>query len=914
MNDPDKLLLVDLMPILYRGYFVFLHKPRRTATGANTSALVLFANTIEQLIRTLKPTHVAIAFESRTPTFRHKLYPAYKAQREKMPEDVIAAINLSIEVMTAWGIPMIQKDGFEADDIIGTLSTWGAEAGMDVVIASPDKDLGQLAGPRVSILHPGENKHLTADELCALWEIDSPARMIDYLALAGDPSDNIPGAPGIGPKNARKLIRQYGSIEGVLAHREEIPGRAGESLREHQETLMLSKQLVTIIRDVPLDCTLESLRLKPLDLDRIGPVLHKYELNLVANHLGIATSADQAHFYQTQDLIDAAKAKDASWQHLADVPHDYRLVDTAEAREALAKELLTHPLVAFDTETTGLNPRTDRAVGCSFAVEGGRAWYLPLPEVPEEQRAALKPFEPLFTSETIAKVGHNLRFDRTVLRQLGIEMKGPCHDTLLEHYLLDAIDRHDLDHVANAYLNYAPIPISALLGKEKVKTMDQVSPEEVLDYAAEDADVAFRLHQVFLPLLREKKLEKLLTDCEEPLSVVLMKMEEVGIRLDLAALRRFRTELEGEIIRQELTLREYTGAGINLASPKQLGEFLFGTLAIDPKVKRTPRGQFPTNEETLMKVRDKHPIVDLILDWRACVKLKNTYVEKLPGHIDPRDGRIHTTFHQTFTDTGRLSSSEPNLQNIPVRSDRGQRIRAAFVARGPGWQLLSADYSQVELRLMAAISKDKHLIQAFLDGEDIHKQTASAVFGVPLDEVTPHQRSRCKMVNFGIIYGISAFGLASRLRIPRREAQELIDAYFEHYPDIKTYMERTIETTRERGYAETLFGRRRSVPDINSRNATTRNAAERVAINMPIQGSAADIIKFAMVKIDKELTARNLRTQMCVQIHDELLFDVPDEEVEIVTPLVKSTMEGIASLPVPLVANMGLGQDWLSAH
>lgn len=915
MAYKGRLLAIDLMPILYRGYFVFLHKPRRTASGVNTSSLVLFATTLEQLIRDWKPTHMAIAMESAGPTFRHRLYPPYKAQREKMPEDIAAAIGQACELAAAWGIRTVRSEGFEADDVLGTLAMRGAREGYEVLIATPDKDLGQLVGPDVSLIRPGENRRLTEQEVCGQWDIASPERMVDYLALAGDVSDNVPGVPGVGPKTATRLLREFGGFDALLARADEVKGRIGVSLRENLETVRMSRTLVTIARDVPLGVSWDDLALAPPNLPALAPVLLKYELNLVANRLGIAASAAQTQMYGGGAAFKAAEAADKPrYETLADVPHTYRLAETEGERRALAEELLRTDLVALDSETVGLHPRIDRAVGLSFATAPGKAWYVPLPEGDDAQRAALEPFLPLFASERIAKVGHHLKFDRAVLARLGIDLRGPLHDTLLAHYLLAATDRHDLGHVANVFLGYDPIPISALIGEGKAATMDALAPKDVLDYAAEDADVALRLWHTLRPKLEAEGLSRLLEDCEEPLAGVLLGMERVGVRIDVGALKRFRHELEGEIVRLELAIRGYTGAGINLASPKQVGEFLFGDLRLDPGVKRTPRGQFPTNEELLLKLRDRHPIVDLLLDWRACVKLKNTYVDKLPAHIDPEDGRIHTTFNQTFTDTGRLSSSEPNLQNVPVRTDRGQRIRAAFVARGPGWSLLSADYSQVELRLMASMSGDERMVGAFLRGEDIHAQTASVVYGVPLDQVTTQQRSRCKMVNFGIIYGISSFGLASRLRIPRKDAQDLIDAYFAKYPAVKAYMERTVAEARGRGYAQTLFGRRRALPEITSRNATTRNAAERIAVNMPIQGSAADIIKFAMVRIDRELRARGLRAEMILQIHDELLFDVPDEELEAVKPIVREAMESVATLAVPLSVSLGVGPDWLSAH
>lgn len=940
------LLLIDLMPILYRGHFIFLSKPRRTTTGMNTSALSVFASTIERLLKCYKPTHIAIAAESQTPTFRHTLYPPYKAQREKMPEDIAAAIGQATELAKAWGIEICSVEGYEADDILGTLATEGVAAGMDVIIASPDKDLGQLAGPHVLISNNSNEPLRSAEEICAQWDIPSPDNMIDYLALAGDASDNIPGLPGVGPKTAAKLIREWGSVENLIAHAHEVPGKNGEKLRAHMDELKMSYKLVTIVRDVPHTFTLDDLAVKPLNPQALAPLLAKYELKTIATHLGIALEsvaaptvaapADDLFAFAEQQAHPSppTSAPVASTQPAAPEsaltgepllsgpsasiqthPHTYTLVTTAAEREALAQRLLQAPMVAFDTETTGLSTRHDRAVGCSFAIQGSEAWYVALPDDDDAQREALAPFLPLFTSKTIIKVGHHLRFDRAVLLRLGIEMEGPLHDTLLAYYLLDATVPHDLDHAAKVFLNYQTIPISNLIGKGKnALTMDALTPEQILDYAAEDADIAYRLHEALWPQLEAQGLLPLLETCEQPLANVLLAMESVGVKIDLEALHRYRRELEGEILKLEMAIREVTGAGINLASSKQLGEFLFGTLKLDEAAKRTPSGQYKTDEEQLLKIRDRHPIVDQILDWRGCVKLKNTYVEKLPLHIDPMDGRVHTTFNQTFTDTGRLSSSNPNLQNIPIRTERGQRIRAAFVARAPGWSILSADYSQVELRLMAAMSKDEQMIQAFLEGQDIHAQTAAVVYGVPLEAVTPQQRSHCKMVNFGIIYGISAFGLASRLRIQRREAQHLIDAYFANYPAVKAYMDQMIESAREKGYAETLFGRRRPIADIHSRNGATRAAAERIAINMPIQGTAADIIKFAMVNLQDKLRAHHLQTQITLQIHDELLFDVPDEERDVVIPLIRDTMENVCELAVPLKVSMGIGADWLAAH
>lgn len=897
MTTPKgKLIVIDLMPILYRGYFVFLSKPRRTAEGINTSSLSLLASTLEQMIRKFNPTHLAIAMESSTPTFRHTLYPEYKAQREKMPEDIAAAILQAQELAAAWGVKLISMDGYEADDVLGTLAARGAADGFEVIIASPDKDLGQLAGENISIYRPGDDAPLSAAEIAAQWQIPSADRMIDYLALAGDSSDNIPGVPGIGQKTAIKLISAYPSLEALLDATSEIKGKTGTLLQTHRELALLSKQLVTIVRDIPLTLSWDELAVPTPDAETLAPVLRRYELKKLAQRLGISI-----------EKTETQSAFDFDAPPVTQVAPTITDVTTLEQAQEVAQALLQADVlgVAF-FYLPGENP----AAHLVFTQKDNHAWHLHLEADFKGDYPLLAPFIPLFKSEKVLKCIHGARALKQFLYTALNETALGLQDTLLEHYLYSAIERHELEHVALSLL-HAPLTHTLPSPKEMADAPLLSNLPEAL---TERAAITLQLHQTLLPRLEEMNLLPLLRDCEAPLADILLQMERTGIRIDLPALRHFRTELEGEILQLELAIRQYTGAGINLASPKQVGEFLFGELQLDPDVKRTSRGQFPTNEELLLKQRDKHPIIDLLLDWRGCVKLKNTYVDRLPDHISPIDGRVHTTFHQTLTDTGRLSSSEPNLQNIPVRTERGQRIRAAFVARNEDWVLLSADYSQVELRLMAAMSGDKQMVEAFSKGADIHAQTASAVYNVPLEEVTPQQRARCKMVNFGILYGISAFGLAERLRIPRKEAQQLIEAVLGHFPSVKEYMQTLIETARTKGYAETRFGRRRALPDLTSRNGAVRAAAERIALNMPIQGTAADIIKFAMVKIQKELNARNLRTQMILQIHDELLFDVPKEEVEIVTPLIKEIMETVIPLPVALPVAISSARDWLAAH
>ena len=892
-----KLIVVDLMPILYRGYFVFLSKPRRTASGINTSSLSLLASTLEQLIRKFNPTHLAIAMESQTPTFRHTRYPEYKAQREKMPEDIAAAIQQSQELADAWGIPLIQVNGYEADDILGTLATRGVNAGFEVIVVSPDKDLGQLAAPGISIYRPGENAPLSAEEIARQWQLPSAAHLVDYLALAGDSSDNIPGVPGIGPKTAVKLLTEYDTLEALLKAAPTIKGKSGALLTAHQDLARLSKELVTIVRDVPLEIDWEALRVPTPQAETLAPVLKHYELKKIAQQLNLSLEAaeNQAAFDFDAPATPTEKA------------YTFETITTqTQLQEVVARLLKETREVGLATLST---PDTN-TFSCAFALEDGRGWCVTFEASRQQDAPDFAALLPLLTSGSIQKIIHGARELKTFLYTHSGTSAANLKDTLLEHYLCAVTERHELEMLIVSVLQDHPrYPMPAL-----AEAHEPLHRSELQYALTERAWMTLRLHKHLEAQLKAMQLTTLLETCEEPLSNTLLQMERAGIRIDLPALRNFRAELEGEIIQLELAIRDYTGAGINLASPKQVGEFLFGDLKLDPSIKRTARGQFPTNEELLLKQRDKHPVIDLLLDWRACVKLKNTYVDRLPEHIHPEDGRIHTTFHQTLTDTGRLSSSDPNLQNIPIRTERGQRIRAAFVARDADWVLLSADYSQVELRLMAAMSGDPQMIAAFGRGEDIHAQTAAAVYNVPLNEVTPQQRSRCKMVNFGILYGISAFGLAERLRIPRREAQQLIEAVFTHYPSVKTYMEHLISIAREKGYAETHFGRRRPLPDLNSRNGAVRAAAERIALNMPIQGTAADIIKYAMVRIQKALNDRKLKTQMLLQIHDELLFEVPKSEIETVTPLIKETMETVVTLPVALPVVIAHANDWLTAH
>jgi DNA polymerase-1 len=911
VSETKKLFLIDVMPLLYRGHFVFLKKPRVTSTGLNTSALTGFSNSLVQILGEHSPTHLALVFDSTTPTFRHKAYPEYKAQRQKMPEDIAAAIPMAIELGEALRIPMLRVDGFEADDIMGTIAARAAsEPGWTTYLVTPDKDVAQLVGPQTLLFRPGKagSPAEIYDEagVCAHWSLTSPGQMIEFLGLAGDTSDNIPGIPGVGEKTANTLLAQYGNIDNVLAHASELKGKLAEKVMANTDKALQSRELATIRKDVPLDIGINDLERREPDKDALRAVLKKYELATLGRRL----LGDSFEGVETED--------EKPLKTLADVQHNYVCVKTPGQMHSLLTALRDADEWAFDTETSGLDPRLDRIVGISFATAPGKAWYVPLPEDRVECQDFLAPFKPLFADPLKVKIAHNAKFDLAVLRQYGIEVCGELHDSMLAHYVIDASDRHGMDHLARQYLCYDPIPITALIGTKKrgveQRNMADLTPDEICDYAAEDADVTLQLDRVLRKKAQADGCIRALKDCEEPLIRVLLDMESEGVRVDADALRQYGRELERELLDLEIQIRDLGGGNFNPSSPKQLGEILFDHLKLDPNAARTASGQYATGEEVLVKIQDRHPIIPLILEYRICGKLKSTYVDKLPDCIDPATGRVHTSFSQALTETGRLSSSDPNLQNIPIRTERGQRIRAAFVSRDNEHILLSADYSQIELRVMAALSGDSAMLDAFNRGADIHTETATRVYGVMPALVTPEMRATCKMVNFGIIYGISAFGLSQRLRVPRKQAADLIETYFAQYPGVKTYMEKAIADARETGYAKTILGRRRFLRDINSRNSTSRQSAERNAINTPVQGTAADLIKLAMVCVHRELGQRHLKTRMVLQIHDELLFDVPKEEADEVSALVKTAMETILDIGVPLEVSIGTGHSWLAAH
>ena len=921
----DKLFIIDLMPFLYRGHFVFLRNPRLTASGINTSALLGLANGLLSILKREKPTHAVLAMDPGGPTFRHRAYPPYKAQREKMPEDLAASIPYAFELAEALRIPVVRVADFEADDVMGTLAVKGAAAGFDVYMATPDKDAAQLVRPGVRLYRParaGDTAEVYDEAgVCEHWHLTSPAQMIDFLALAGDASDNIPGIRGVGEKTAADLLAKYGSVEGILENQPRLKGRLSERVFAGREDVKISKFLTTIRTDVPIEPDWNAYRLDGIDAEKLSKVCAKFELNrlgreLLGDNAGLGGQEGQGG--PKVSLSPLAPPKPLA--SIATVPHDYRYVSTEADAQALLDELMKADRIAFDTETTAREPgmtATDatscRLIGFSFATAPGKAWYV--------DAGLIDVFRPLFADPTKTLVGHNVKFDRTVLHRYGIGFGATPHDTLLEHYCLDAAARHGLKDLAEQLLGYRMIRFEDVAGPQERRkpepTLVGKDIAKVTDYAAEDADATLRLDG----LLRGQALAleqhgvaaaPPALETEEALVKVLCEMEREGVRIDTGALKAYGRELDREILSYVQEIRKYAEPGFNPDSPKQLAELLFDRLGLTGS-KKTASGQWSTDEKALSKVALAHPIVPLILEYRACTKLKSTYVDKLPTLIDA-EGRVHTTFAQALTETGRLSSSDPNLQNIPIRTARGKRIRAAFVARDAGHVLVSADYSQIELRLMAALSGDEAMCAAFARGEDIHRDTAARVYNLMPAFVTDEQRAKCKTVNFGIIYGISAFGLSQRLKVPRKEAADLIETYFRLYPKVKDFMGAAIARARERGYAETVLGRRRTLRDINSRNATARQSAERDAINTPIQGSAADLVKLAMVKIDRALKAEGLRSKMVLQIHDELVFDCPKDEAARVKEIARREMTTALDFGVPLDVGLGEGANWLDAH
>ena len=907
----NKLFIIDLMPFLYKGHFVFLRNPRMTASGINTSALLGLANGLQAILKKEQPTHAVLAMDPGGPTFRHEAYAPYKAQRQKMPEDLAASIPYAFELAEALKIPIVRVDGFEADDVMGTLAVKGAAAGFDVYMATPDKDAAQLVRPGVKLYRPahaGDAAEIYDEaKVCEHWHLRDPQQMIDYLALAGDTADNIPGIRGVGEKTATDLLSKYGSVEGILENQAKLKGKLAEKVFAGREDAKISKFLTAIRTDVPIEPDWDAYKLDGIDKEKLAAVCTKFELNRLAKEL------------LGGEVEVEGGGGQRNLKSISDVPHDYKYISTEAEAQELLETLMAASRVAFDTETTArelgmtaTDAKTCKLIGFSFATEKGKAWYV--------DAGLIDIFRPLFADPTKTLVGFNVKFDRAVLHRYGIGFASTPHDVMLAHYCLDAAARHGMDMLAEQYLDYRTIRFSEVAGEQErgkpEPTLFGKDIAKVTDYAAEDADVTLQLEDAIRPsalsLSSSVSSPSALSEVEEPLVKLLLEMEREGVKIDVDALKEYGRELDREILGFTQEILKYADPGFNPDSPKQLGELLFGKLGL-PGGKKTASGQWSTDEKTLSKLAGEHPIIASILEYRACTKLKSTYVDKLPTLIDDQ-GRVHTTYAQAFTETGRLSSSDPNLQNIPIRTERGKFIRKAFVARDEDHVIISADYSQIELRLMAAMSGDTAMLAAFRNGEDIHRDTASRVYDVMPAFVTPEQRSACKMVNFGIIYGISAFGLSQRLKVPRKEAADLIETYFKLYPSIKEFMGRAIAKAREKGYAETVLGRRRTLRDINSRNATARQAAERDAINTPIQGSAADLIKIAMVRVDRAIKAENLRAKMVLQIHDELVFDCPKDETERLKEIVRREMSTALDFGVPLEVGIGEGANWLEAH
>jgi len=948
-----RVFLVDAYALIFRFYYAFINRPMRNAAGLNTSAVFGFVRYMNDLIRREKPDCLGVAFDPPGGNFRHELYPAYKANRSETPEDIIASVPYIKRVLEAMRIPVIEVPGYEADDVIGTLSQKAAAAGYEVFMVTPDKDYGQLIRPTVHIYKQkkgGDGIEIVGcEQLCEHYGIDDPCRIIDILALWGDASDNIPGVPGIGEKSAAKLVCRFGPVEELLSRTDELKGKQRENIEAAREQILLAKRLATIELEVPVAFEPEKLTLEAPDAEALKELYRELNfrsllaelsagesdaLSGTGNASGLAAESSGANVRRSgrapksgtsPDLFSGleSSAPAASEGGLFDTPafdtvatvaHTYHTVDTPEALAELAERLEAVEEFCFDTETTGFDVFGDRLVGMSFAVKPFEAWYVPCD--PENTDRVVEALRPVFENGRIAKIGQNVKFDLMVLRSAGIEVKGRLYDTMIVHYLLDPESRHGMDHLARTYLNYSPVPIEALIGKGvRQITMDRVPVERCAEYAAEDADVTLRLKLHLWPMLEEAGLAELYRTVEEPLIRVLADIERAGVRIDTDALAASGRELVSELAGLEERIREAAGdPSLNVNSAKQLGEALFGRLKIDPKPRMTKTKQYRTDEEYLQMLSDRHPIVGMILEYRGLRKLLSTYVEALPQLVNPLTGRIHTSFNQAVTATGRLSSTNPNLQNIPIRDERGREIRKAFVPSDGDHLLLSADYSQVELRLMSHLSGDPTMIAAFSHGADIHTETAAKVFGVPVEAVTREQRRRAKTANFGIIYGISAFGLAQRLQIPRGEAKEIIDGYFATYPGVKAYMERVVSEARERGYVTTLFGRKRMLPDIRSGNAVVRGLAERNAINAPIQGGAADIMKLAMIAVHRELSQRGLKSKIILQVHDELVIDMLRSEASEVQELVVRCMEGAASLRVALIAECGVGANWVEAH
>lgn len=921
-----KLFLIDAYALIYRSYYAFIKNPRINSKGVNTSAVFGFINTLEDVLKREQPTHIAVAFDPKGPTFRHEAFEQYKAQREETPEVIRQSVPVIKEVIQAYHIPILEVPYYEADDVIGTVAKQAAANGFEVYMMTPDKDYGQLVADHIYMYRPkfgGDYEVLGVSEVLEKYQLQSTEQVIDLLGLMGDTADNIPGCPGVGEKTAQKLLAEFGSIENLLANTDKLKGAQKKKVEENVEQIRFSKFLATIKTDVPITFDAELCKRVAPDEDRLVELYTELEFKTFINRLkgesSVVSSSKEPKAAVQYDLFATEPVVESEVSSLVDIntmPHSYYLADTAEKQIALCEQLLQEKSFAFDTETEGLDPLTAGLVGMSFAIREQEAWYVPVPANREEATGIVLRLAPALQHPEIEKVGQNIKFDILALRKYGVRVKGPLFDTMLAHYLLNPELRHGMDYLAETYLKYKTVPIEDLIGPKgkKQASMRTVPIEQIKEYAAEDADVTLRLKHYFAPLLKQEGLESLFFEMEMPLIYVLAEMEATGVKLDTNALKQSSEVLSQQLSALEESIYDLAGQSFNINSTKQVGEILFDKLKLDEKAKKTKTGGYSTSEEVLEKIRGKHPIVDKLLEYRGIKKLLSTYIDALPALIHPETGKIHTSFNQAVTATGRLSSTNPNLQNIPVRDELGREIRKAFIADDDDCIFFSADYSQIELRLMAHLSNDPHMVEAFCSGADIHAATAAKIYGIPVEEVTSDMRRKAKTANFGIIYGISVFGLAERLSIPRAESKELIDGYFQTYPRIKEYMEESIRVAKEKGYVETLFKRKRFLPDINSHNAIVRGYAERNAINAPIQGSAADIIKLAMIRIHQRFEAEHLKSRMILQVHDELNFNVRKEEFDRVKEIVLDCMEHVLQLRVPLIADCGEGKNWLEAH
>ena len=948
MSDQKRLFLVDAYALIFRGYYAFIKNPRINSKGLDTSAIMGFMNSLLDVIKRERPDHLAVCFDKGGSTDRVEMFEAYKANRDATPEAIKIAIPYIQDILKAMHIPIMVKEGYEADDVIGTLSKQAEKEGYKTFMVTPDKDFAQLVSDNIFMYRPvfgGGYETWGIPEVMKKFEVTNPLQVIDFLGMMGDSSDNIPGLPGVGEKTAKKLLAEYGSMENLLANTHELKGKMKENIEGSKELGLLSKKLATIMLDVPVTFNAKDFELDQPDLQKVTEIFMELEFRQLLSNFEKtfsvevisnsnenasekteikitpkeATSAGAGQFSLFGADISSAEAQteQASLRKTAVTSsHFYQSIAPGMATKLFIKNLLNQKSVCFDTETTGLNPITAQLVGIAFSWEVGKGFYLPFPENKAESQEIIEQLRPFFESQTIEKIGQNLKYDIKVLAKYNVEVKGKLFDTMLAHYLINPDMRHNMDVLAETYLNYSPISIEALLGKKGKNqlTMRDVPLEKQTEYAVEDADITLQLKAHFETELGEANTQKLFDDIEIPLLRVLAAMELEGINLDETFLNSLSEKLDADIKDLELKIYEEAGETFNIASPKQLGDMLFDKLKLVDKPKKTKTGQYATGEEILSYLAKDHAIIQHILDYRGLSKLKSTYVDALPNQVEPSTGRVHTDYMQTVAATGRLSSNNPNLQNIPIRTERGKQVRKAFIPRNEDYVLLAADYSQIELRIIAALSNEENMINAFKNGEDIHASTASKVFNVPIEEVTREQRSNAKTVNFGIIYGVSAFGLSNQTDLSRSESKELIDTYYETYPKLRNYISEQIDFARENGYVQTVLGRRRYLNDINSRNAVVRSAAERNAVNAPIQGSAADIIKIAMIRIYEKLQAGNFKTKMLLQVHDELVFDVYKSELETIKTLVKTEMENAFKLEVPLVVDLGIGNDWLEAH